>query len=407
MTATTTIQLLKPHPRQAEILEHPARFKVVACGRRFGKSTAAMIAEIETALRGGNVWHITPNYPQSTDYWELLKRTVARAAVKKVESVRRLDFSGGGAITVRSGHEPDSLRGSGLDLAVLDEAAFMPADVWRGAIRPALSDRKGRALLLSTPAGLNWFYSAFMDGQNPDLADWQAWKLPTSTNPLIDPAEIAAAKLTLPAREFAQEYMADFIEDSGAVFRNVRKVATGAMQAPIQGHVYQFGVDWGRSHDYTVISVIDTSVEPVRQVCMDRFTEIGWDLQRDRLISLYETYLPSLIYAEANSIGQPQIEALQRIGLPVKPFHMTSASKGPLIEGLSLLIEKDALVLLDSAILRGELLAYKLERTPSGAFRYSAPPGMHDDTVVATAISLYGISTGYRAPVVATVAWWV
>jgi hypothetical protein len=109
-------------------------------------------------------------------------------------------------------------------------------------------------------------------------------------------------------------------------------------------------------------------------------------VQRGRLAALYERFKPLMILAEENSIGSVNIEALQADGLPVRGFMTTSKSKGPLIEHLALAMEQDAVALLDDDVLKHELLAYEVKRTVYG-YSYSAPPGGHDDTVMATALS--------------------
>ena len=160
-----TVKLYQPHPGQRAILQHPARFKVVACGRRFGKTETGKILLVERALAGGVGWWISPTYRMADDVWRDLKRALDGAIARKNEEMRRLDVIGGGVIRVRSGRDPDGLRGAGLDLAVLDEAAYLHPDVWRAAIRPALADRRGEALFLSTPRGRNWFWGVWMNGQ--------------------------------------------------------------------------------------------------------------------------------------------------------------------------------------------------------------------------------------------------
>ena len=151
-------------------------------------------------------------------------------------------------------------------------------------------------------------------------------------------------------------------------------------------------MDWGRSHDYTAIALVD--VEARQMVALDRFHHIGWDLQRGRLKALCELWNPRAVWAEENSIGSVNIEALQADGLPVRPFRMTAASKAPLIEALALAIERRDLALLPDDVLLGELAAYTMERLPGGGFRYSAPPGLHDDTVIALALAWHGARHG-------------
>ncbi len=95
-----------------------------------------------------------------------------------------------------------------------------------------------------------------------------------------------------------------------------------------------------------------------------------------------------MILAEENSIGSVNIEALQAEGLPVRGFMTTSKSKAPLIDGLALAMEKEEIVLLNDPVLKHELMAYEMKRNSMG-WSYGAPSGSHDDTVIATALSLW------------------
>ncbi|GAB4573107.1 MAG: hypothetical protein Kow0077_14470 [Anaerolineae bacterium] len=366
-------------------MAHPARFRVVACGRRWGKTLLGQVALLDVARQGGVGWWVAPTYGVADAVWRSLKGALEGVWVEKQEQGRRLVLPGGGVIQVRSGHDPDALRGAGLDFAVLDEAAFMPETVWTGAIRPALSDRQGRALFLSTPNGLNWFHRLYLRGQDPLHPDWASFHHPTSANPFIPPGEIDAARRDMPDRWFRQEYLAEFIEDAGQVFRNIDAVCTAAPGTPQAGRRYVVGIDWGRVEDFTVFAVMD--IEAGRLVALERFRQISWAQQRDRLRALVARWQPVAIWAEANSIGSVNIEALQASGLPVRPFQTTAQSKAPLIEGLALAMEQGTITLLDDPVLRGELNAYALERLPSGMYRYGAPEGLHDDTVIAVALA--------------------
>jgi hypothetical protein len=196
-----------------------------------------------------------------------------------------------------------------------------------------------------------------------------------------------------PERIFKQEYLAEFLEDEGAVFRKVEERAKASPQdKPIEGHRYTFGVDWARDNDFTAIAVIDATIREM--VHLERFNEISWSLQRGRLSALAAFWQPEVIWAEANSIGGPNIEALQAEGLPVQSFTTTASSKGPLVESLALALEKGEIAILNDPVLVGELLAYSMERLPSGRWIYSAPAGLHDDTVIALALAWHGAIYG-------------
>jgi hypothetical protein len=332
----------------------------------------------------------------AADVWRSLKATLAGEWVEKNEQLRTVILSGGGVLRVRSGDDPDSLRGSGLDLAVLDEAALLREDIWTAVIRPALSDRRGRALFLSTPKGIgNWFWKVYGYGLDPARTEWQSWRFPTRSNPHIPPDEIEAARADLPDRLYQQEYEAEFIADSGDVFRNVTQRAVApALSAPPAGHRIVFGLDWARTEDFTCIAVMDATTRQL--IALDRFNGIGWALQRGRIAALAQVWRPTAIWAESNSIGGPNIEALQAEGLPIHPFNMSASSKDELINSLALALERERepLTILPDPVLLHELQAYTVQRLPSGRFRYGAPVGGHDDTVIATALAWYGVQHG-------------
>ncbi len=336
------------------------------------------------------MWWVAPTYGLAFHPWRALKAALAAEWAHKLESARHIDLPGGGSVTVRSADDADSLRGVGLDYLIVDEAAFVSQEAWAAALRPALSDRQGDALIISTPRGRNWFYHAFQRGRDPLVRDWAAWQAPTWGNPLITPQEVEEARGLLPARIFAQEYEAAFLEDGGAVFRGVRDaVAPCGQRAPLPGHSYVMGVDFGRYHDFTAAVVIDASAQPVPAVvALDRYNEVSWSVQRARLAALARRWTVGTVLAEANAMGEPNIDALRAEGLPVRPFVTTAQSKASLIESLVSAVERRAIALPDEPILLAELEAYTYEMDHRTSFtRYGAPPGLHDDTVIALALA--------------------
>jgi hypothetical protein len=299
----------------------------------------------------------------------------------------------GGSITIRSTHAPDLLRGEGLDYVVLDEAAYMEARIWQDIVRPMLVDQQGGAIFLSTPRGRNWFWEVYQLGMDPTQHDWIAFHFPTAANPLIARDELETIRRSTPERVFREEYLAEFIDDAGQVFRDlIPQVPAGAIQAPRSGHRYVLGVDWGREQDYTAVIVLD--VEGQQVVALDRFRDLKWSFQQERIAQLARHWGNAVIWAESNSMGTANIEALQQLDVTVYSFATTAHSKPPLIENLALAIERGDLRLLDDPVLLNELASYSIQRLPGGGFRYSAPAGMHDDTVMALAIAWHGSRSG-------------
>ena len=360
-----SITLPPLHPGQQEVAVHPARFRVLSCGRRWGKSLLGVALCVAAALDGKRAWWVAPSYPMSAVGWREMRGLMAQIpGVQKHEADRILVSPTGGWVQVKSADNPDSLRGEGLDFLVLDECSFIAAEAWFEALRPALSDRQGRALFISTPKGHNWFWRLWLQGQDASQSEWQSWRFPTSSNPYIATGEIEAARQSLPERIFEQEYLAAFVESAGSVFRNIA-ACLGAPKdtRPDQhkGHRLAAGVDWGKDQDFTAISLVCGSCG--QEVARDRFNRIDYVFQRARLRALCDKWRPQIVLAESNAIGEPVIEVLHREGLPMRGFQTTATSKPPLIESLALAFERQECQWQADPVWTGELEAY--ERTVS------------------------------------------
>ena len=270
-----------------------------------------------------------PDLPDGRSSLARLERAVKNLKGSKIsQSQRRIDLPNGGMIAVRSGHHPDNLRGEGLDFAVLDEAAFIDPRLWIEIIRPMLATTLGQALILSTPNGRNWFWQLHQLGLDPAQKDWAAFRFHSADNPLISHAELENIRSLSPEQVWKTEYQAHFSDDSGQVFRGIADaVAADHFNAPQPGHTYVAGIDWGRNNDYTAIAVIDVTSGVM--IALDRFNQVGWELQRNRLKNLIQHWRPSIVWAEANSIGEPNIEALMGEGLPIRPFFTSAKTKSP------------------------------------------------------------------------------
>jgi hypothetical protein len=208
---------------QQTVFKDSHRFKVVAAGRRCGKSRLSAVSLLIEGLNcpeGSSVMYIAPTLGQArTIIWDLLHE-LGRPVIKS-SHVNNLEITlvNGRKILVRGADNPDSLRGVSLTYVVLDECAFIKIDVWEKIIRAALSDKKGRALFISTPSGRNWFYDVFKLGQTGDDDEWKSWHFTTQDNETIDPKEIEAAKKTLSSFAFKQEYLSSFDTSGADVFK--------------------------------------------------------------------------------------------------------------------------------------------------------------------------------------------
>ncbi len=375
------------HSNQVKILNHPARFRIISAGRRFGKTSLGVGEGIFEAYKGGLVWWVAPSYALANVGWRMAQKLVMQIPGTHLhKSDRIITFPSGGTLQVRTAANPELLRSEGLDLVILDEAAFMLATVWIDVIQPALGDKLGRAIFISTPNGRNWFWNVYIKGLDPLNEIYHSFQYSTLDNPFFPAAEFERLRNDMPEDSFAQEHLAQFIDDAGLVFRKVAsRIAKGVEYRVKKSRTYVFGIDWGRYHDFTVIAVFE--VETRRMVDMMRFNRISWRVQREYVQIMFEKWGPVVILAEQNSIGDVQIEALQEMGLPVKPFMTTQKSKANIIEHLALGLERELVTLYDDEQLKNEMIAYTMERKPSGFFSYQAPDGFFDDCVIATALA--------------------
>jgi phage terminase large subunit-like protein len=210
-------------PWQLECWKSKARFKIIAAGRRCGKSNLAikmLLAKALEAPEGSAVVYIAPTLAQARQIcWDALidqgKDLVKSAHVNNMDIV----LTTGRKIHVRSGENKDALRGLKLYFAVIDEAAFVPEDVFTKIIRPALADLRGEAVIISTPEGRNHFYDWFKLGQAGTDPSWKSWHLTTADNPTIPKEEIEEAKKTLSTLVFSQEFMASFATAGQEIFK--------------------------------------------------------------------------------------------------------------------------------------------------------------------------------------------
>jgi hypothetical protein len=378
------------------------RFNVAACGRQIGKTTLGINRVADIVERQPCAW-MAPTYKYLEEVWRHLRQVLAPITVEKSEQQHRIATRGGGSVECWSLDDPDAARGRKYRRIVVDEAALVRDldRVWQASLRPTLSVLGGDAWFLSTPKGLDAFHGLYQLGQDALQSEWMSWQMPSSASPYIRAEEIEAARRELPERIFAQEYLAEFVQLEGAgVFRGVHAVSRLQQHGPERGHQYVFGVDWGRTNDFTAISVIDVTVG--EQVALDRFSEIDYEYQSERLHMWADLYHPLQIVAEANSMGGPLVERLQtgyarlvgkpRAALPIYAWTATNASKAAVIQSLALALEQGQLTLLDDQVQRGELLAFESSVTATGMVRYSAPAGLHDDCVIALALAHLGES---------------
>ncbi len=276
----------EPHEGQQAIHNSLAPRRVVACGVRWGKTWAAAMEGLAAAMepRERSIgWVVAPTYDLAERVFNQVVLVVASHLRHRIVSLKEherrlvLRNMGGGLSEIRgkSADNPVSLLGEGLDWVIVDEAARMKPAIWENHLSQRLIDKQGWALLISTPRGKGWLYEMYRRGQGTDPS-YQSWNWPSWTNPLLDKAMIDEERTRLPESVFRQEYGAEFLEGSGAVFRYVRDAATGSFKDPLPEKRYYAGLDLAKVEDYTVLTILNREREVV---FVDRFHRLDWSVQ--------------------------------------------------------------------------------------------------------------------------------
>lgn len=396
------IRLPYPHKGQQAVRREAKRFNWLAAGRRWRKTTLGVSIAVEEAIQGKSIVWGAPTFDQVRIGWGEMRHGVGVAA-RFTQQRMTVEFSTGGRVIFRSLDDPDNARGHTADGVIIDEVEKVKPEAWYEVLRPMLIDTGGWAWGMGTPMGRNWFWKEHVGA--PDRNDTASWQIPTlgceivedgqglvrKPHPLENPdipfSEIEHMFGAVSLRTFRQEVLAQFLEGQGAVFRNILACLYPGGDTPEmhEGHELVMGVDWGKSEDYTVCSVGCRDCK--REVAIDRFHGIEYRLQRQRLTAMAERWGVYEILAESNSMGEPNIEELQYAGLPVYGFATTASSKPPLIENLVLCFEREEGKFIADPIGTAELEAFEMKVSANtGRPTYSAPEGVHDDTVIARAL---------------------
>lgn len=380
------VRLPELHPAQRAAIREAKRLNVLACGRRWGKTVLGMDLAIRAMLDGFPVAWAAPHYKFLAEPFREMRETLGQVVQRASLEEHRLELATGGSLDGWTLGDVNLGRGRKYKLWVVDEAAIAPdlARAFAESIRPTLVDLAGGAWLLSTPKRRNFFWECYRRGQDPDESEWQSWQMPTASNPFISSVEIDAARQSMTEQQFAQEFLSEFIQDESAVFRNIEEcIGSACLAKPADGRTYSAGVDLARLHDYTVVTVVD---DQGRQVCLDRFRHTSWEQAVSRVAELCGRYRATAV-VDATGVGDPIVEQIRKSGVRVVAFKFNSANKETLIQALALKLEQKRLCLLPDPIQLAELQAYSVESTKSGNLRYGAPPGAHDDCVIALALA--------------------
>jgi len=209
-------------PWQQDVWNDNTRFKIVAAGRRTGKSRLAAWLLIVNALEAGkgHVFYVAPTQGQARDImWQTLLELGNPVIVSSHINNLQIKLINGATISLKGADRPETMRGVSLKFLVMDEYADMKPEVFEQILRPALADQKGNALFIGTPMGRNHFYELYQYAELEDDPTYKAWHFTSYDNPLLDKEEINVAKKSMSSYAFRQEFMASFEARGSEMFK--------------------------------------------------------------------------------------------------------------------------------------------------------------------------------------------
>lgn len=238
-------------PPQGQILADKHRFKIINAGRRFGKSFLSGAAILQQISKpNSTVWYVAPTWDMAKkimwDDW--LPKHIPKEIIAEINKMDKVyKFINGSILYVLSADNPEHLRGSSLDLLIMDECAFIKGGVWE-IVRPALADKQGDAILVSTPKGYNWFYDLYQSAKEDD--DWGYFQYTTLEGGNVSEKEIESSRKSMSPKMFAQEFLAAFENLASRVYDMYDRVESAC----------DVDEDWGKAD---VHIGIDFNVNPM------------------------------------------------------------------------------------------------------------------------------------------------
>jgi len=389
------------HPAQKRIFfDSQAKKRVVVKGRRFGLTKGVTNRAIEYLLDGvgPGLWVDTVNanidrYVER--YFEPVLRHLPPSAWKWRQQKKELTV-GGRKLDMRSADRPELIEGFAYKFIILNEAGIILRDeyLWHNTIQPMMLDFNPDVYVGGTPKGKGLFHRLAVMAQERE--GWEYFHFTSFDNPFLSRKELDEMVAEIPPSIQRQEIYAEFLDDCSTVFRGVRRAVGAAPEPPKPGAAYIAGLDLARLQDFTWLIILDSRG---RQIYSDRFNEVDWTIQKLRIAEPIRWYNARLL-VDSTGVGDPIFEDLKRAGLNTEGFKLTAESKKQLIQALMMSLEQERIKIFDDPVLINELEIFEYEITPSGGIRYSAPPGYHDDGVIALALANWALRNPCARPMI-------
>lgn len=297
----------------------------------------------------------------------------------------------------RSADNPVSIVSKGYNLIVVDEAAYIDRETFFRYILPTARRLGCKIVLISTPAGKNWFYEMYMHGQDASKTKYFSIKCPWWKRPDY-PVLLREMMKDVPEHVRLQEFEAEFIGDGGAVFKNLPGVFDGLYlqfnssqqewRAKVSDQLkdsetFVCSVDLAKNVDFTVITVMSMTTRQVVYYC--RMNKTDYKVVLDKVFRISQEFDADVIY-DATGVGSGLGDFLNN-KLNAHPFVFTNKSKNELVNKLAVACEYGQIKIPNITTIREEFELFTFALSRTGTLSYSAPSGKHDDCVMSIAMA--------------------
>lgn len=362
--------------------------------RQFGKTTLISQMIVCDAFRcpGAELMYVSPTYALAKKMYKLILNGLEDLKVIKSQDASDyiIELQNGSVIMFKSVAQPENLRGNSVSHMYCDEAALYKEDVFTAILKPMLTVRGKKCYLFSTPRGkTNWFYKYYKWGSDPHMSRYGCLRGVYTDNAFANLEEIEDARKSLPTDLFNQEYLGEFIDDSGSVFRNITKCETinsWARPQDVTERCYA-ALDVAATGDWMVLTVMG---ESGRVLAVYRDTRKPLPLMIKNVGDMLQKYRPVVTLMETNGIGKGLYDQVRKFHASVREFTTTNETKQDMISDLIMSFEDEEIQIPSPKLmpeLHDELCDFGFTWTPkTRKIAYHALTG-HDDTVMSLALA--------------------
>lgn len=405
MAKTRTYKGFKPYLHQADVIaelkDARGTGKIVSVNSSRQKGKSYMISNLllyfAINFAKTNNYCVSPTLKQSKAIYRVIMDAIGNSGVVKSKNATDLTITliNGSTINFKSAEQRDALRGFTADFLCIDEAAFIPDEIFY-LILPWTDAKKAPILMTSTPfvkGGFffNYFNYGLEHSHNSVTINWSDPKYKESIEKILPPEKLEEYRQVLPSNVFKTEYLGEFLDDDGAVFVGLKDILCDtAITATDRLYV---GLDFSNQgeNDYTVISIFNQNGNQVYIKYFNNISPLG---QIVKIVKELEPLADQIdvISCELNSIGTPYTDLIkeksQILEDKVQGFQTSNTSKNAIVLNMQTAIEnKNVTLLPDDKEIRefGYFTATYNPKTRNVS--YAAPQGLNDDTVMATLIA--------------------